>query len=252
MYSVGHIKRDNEFSSVIYWGRVTHICVSKLTIIGSDNGLAPDRRQAIIWTNGEILLIGPLGTNFSEILIEILTFSFKNMRLKVSSAKRWPICLGLNVLSEMDISFRHKLFINQKESWSEGLVINIWYISHIKRVQFSNVMLRQQVHSPIEAWWCAYHYSVILGSIASQITSLTIVYWSVYSGADQRKHQSSAFVRGIQRTPVTSPHKGPVTRKMFLFDDVIMCVSDFGYHWCKPFLVPCSVSNNYMSKCWFC
>ena len=81
-----------------HWGRVTHICVSKLTIIGSDNGLSPDRRQAIIWTNAGIVLIGPLGTNFSEILIEILTFSFKKMRLKVSSAKRRPFCLGLNVL----------------------------------------------------------------------------------------------------------------------------------------------------------
>ena len=82
-----------------HWGRVTHICVSKLTIIGSDNGLSPDRRQAIIWTNAGLLLIGPLGTNVSEILIEILTFSFKKMRLKVSSAKRRPFCLGLNVLT---------------------------------------------------------------------------------------------------------------------------------------------------------
>ena len=57
------------------------------------------RRQAIIWTNAGILLIGPLGTNFSEILIEILTFSFKKMRLKVLSAKRRPFCLGLNVLT---------------------------------------------------------------------------------------------------------------------------------------------------------
>ena len=54
-----------------HWGRVTHICVGNLTIIGSDNGLSPDLRQAIIWTNSGILLIGPLGTNFSEILIEI-------------------------------------------------------------------------------------------------------------------------------------------------------------------------------------
>ena len=81
-----------------HWGRVTHICVSKLTIIGSDNGLAPGRRQTIIWTNDGILLIGPLGTNFSEILIEMLTFSFMKMHLKVSSAKRRPFCLGLNVL----------------------------------------------------------------------------------------------------------------------------------------------------------
>ena len=64
-----------------------------------------------------------------------------------------------------------------------------------------------------------------MGTIASQITSLTSVYSTVYSGADQRKYQSSAslaFVRGIHRGPLTSPHKWPVTRKMFPFDDVIM------------------------------
>ena len=64
-----------------------------------------------------------------------------------------------------------------------------------------------------------------MGTIASQITSLTIVYSTVYSDADQRKHQSSAplaFVRGIHRGPVNSPHKWPVTRKTFPFDDVIM------------------------------
>ena len=73
-----------------HWGRVTHICVVKLTIIGSDNGLSPKRRQAIIWTNSGILLIGPLGTNFSEILIGIQIFSFKKMYLKMSSAKWSP------------------------------------------------------------------------------------------------------------------------------------------------------------------
>ena len=82
-----------------HWGRVTHICVGKLTILGSDNGLSSGRRQAIIWTNAGILLIGPLGTNFSEILIGIQTFSFKEMRLKMSSAKWRPFCLGLNELT---------------------------------------------------------------------------------------------------------------------------------------------------------
>ena len=65
-----------------------------------------------------------------------------------------------------------------------------------------------------------------MGTMASQITSLTIVYSAVYSGADQRKHQSAAslaFVREIHRGPVNSPHKWPVTRKKFPFDDVIMC-----------------------------
>ena len=70
------------------------------------------------------------------------------------------------------------------------------------------------------------HYiDVIMSTTASQITSLAIVYSAVYSGADQRKHQSSAslaFVRGNHRWPVNFPHKGPVTRKMFPFDDVIM------------------------------
>ena len=67
---------------------------------------------------------------------------------------------------------------------------------------------------------------VIIIAMASQITSITIVYSIVYSGADQRKNQSFAslaFVRGIHRSPVNSPHKGPVMRKMFPFDDVIMC-----------------------------
>ena len=62
-----------------HWGRVTHICVSKLAIIGSDNGLSPGGRQATIWTNARILLIGPLGTNFDEILIGIQTFLLKKM-----------------------------------------------------------------------------------------------------------------------------------------------------------------------------
>ena len=79
-----------------HWGPVMHICVSDLTSIGSDNGLSPGRRQAIIRTNAGILLIRPLGTNFSEFLVEILILSLKNMCLKVSSAKRRPFCLGLN------------------------------------------------------------------------------------------------------------------------------------------------------------
>ena len=84
-----------------HWGRVTHICVGKSTIIASDNGLSPGRRQAIIWTNAGI--IEPLGTNFSEILIGIQIFSFKKMRLKMSSAKWCPFCLGFNVLKQFSI-----------------------------------------------------------------------------------------------------------------------------------------------------
>ena len=85
--------------ALTHWGRVTHICVSKLTTIGSDNGLSPGRRQAIIWSNAGILFNWTLGTNFSEILSEIDSFSFKQMRLKMSSGKWRPYCLGLNVLT---------------------------------------------------------------------------------------------------------------------------------------------------------
>ena len=83
---------------VTHWGRVTHIWVSKIIIIGSDTGLSPDWRQAIIWTNAGILLIGPLGTNFIEISNEIYTFSFKKMHLKMLSAIWRLFCLGFNVL----------------------------------------------------------------------------------------------------------------------------------------------------------
>ena len=76
-----------------HWGRMTHIYIGKLIIIGLDNGLSPGRRQALIWTNAGILLIRPLGTNFSEILIRIHTMSFKKMHSKMS------VCEMASILS---------------------------------------------------------------------------------------------------------------------------------------------------------
>ena len=99
-----------------HWGRVTHICVSKLTISGSDNSLSPERRQAIIWTNAGLLFIRPLGTNFNEMLLEILTFSFKKLRLNVSSAKRRPFCLGLNVLFKISSDFNFQYVLSSSDS----------------------------------------------------------------------------------------------------------------------------------------
>ena len=69
------------------WGRVIHMCISKLTIIGLANGLSPGRHQAIIWTNAGILFFRTLGTNLSELLSKVHTFSFKKMYLKMLSAK---------------------------------------------------------------------------------------------------------------------------------------------------------------------
>ena len=101
-------------NSLTHWGRVTHICVSKLTIIGSDNGLASGQRQAIIWTNAGMLLIGPLGIN-NEILIRIHTFSFKKIRLKMLSVKCCP--LRLNVLLGAEQATSH--YLNQ--CWPSSL-----------------------------------------------------------------------------------------------------------------------------------
>ena len=91
---------------------MTLICIGNLSIIGSDNGLSPDRRQAITWTNAGILLIEPLETNFSEILIKIHTFSFKKMHLKTLSVKWRPFCFSLIVLMES-----HCVSVFVRRSW---------------------------------------------------------------------------------------------------------------------------------------
>ena len=77
-----------------------HICICNLAIIGSDNGLSPGQRHAIIWTNAGILLIGHLGKKF-EILFEIHQFLFKKMHLKKLSGKWQPFCLNLIMLTDV-------------------------------------------------------------------------------------------------------------------------------------------------------
>ena len=122
-------------NELTHWGRVTHICVSKLTIIGSDNGLSPGRRQAIFWTNAGILLIRTLGTYFSEILSEIHAFSFKKMHMKMSSAKWRPFCLGLNVLTQIKAWPRWTTF-------SQATLFNtfswklLYFVSNVSNVCF--------------------------------------------------------------------------------------------------------------------
>ena len=88
-----------------------HICVNYQTIIGSDNGLSAGRRQAILWTDSEIMLIKRLGTNFSEILLYIQTLSFKKMHLKVSSIKWRPFCLDLYVLTILLVEITLRLSV---------------------------------------------------------------------------------------------------------------------------------------------
>ena len=118
----------------------------------------------------------------------------------------WFISTGSFLFSIYNKTFFsiHRMFIGQDD----------WYKPYILTIRVLTLSFVTQ------------HYDdVIMGVMASQITSLTIAYWTVYSGADQSKHQSStslAFVREIHRGPVNSSHKWPVTRKMFPFDDVIM------------------------------
>ena len=101
-----------------------HICISKLTIIGSDNGLLPGRRQAIISTNAGILLIGPLGTNFSDIVIWIQIFSFKKMHFKMSQlcTNKFAFILGIISLKSY---FRQSLTMSPFRLWSP-----LHYLSH--------------------------------------------------------------------------------------------------------------------------
>ena len=102
---------------------MTHICLSKLIIIAPDNGMLPGWCLAVISTNAGILLIGPLGTNFSEILIEIHTFSLKKIHLKMPSGKWRPFCLSLDVLNSLAI-MRDHLEFTHKQLETHGYVIS--------------------------------------------------------------------------------------------------------------------------------
>ena len=101
-----------------HWGQVTHICVSKITIIGSDNGLLPGWCPAIIWTNAGTLLIGTLGTNLNQILSDIHIFSFREMYLKMSYGKWKPFCLDFNMWIKYDALPVYKIPLQWKRQSS--------------------------------------------------------------------------------------------------------------------------------------
>ena len=148
----------------------------------------------------------------------------------------WPVQLHIYASSDLSVLTGTKKWVPNKSDifrvWDTTLHVLITKILYFINQPLS-MLLTDIIYFLITTKCCSlsisrnlFHYGdVIMRATASQITSLTIVCWTVYSDANQRKHQSSAslaFVRGIHRGPVNSPHKGPVTRKMFLFDDVIM------------------------------
>ena len=133
------------------------------------------------------------------------------------------------VSEETNVSFEYILGINHWK-WIHILVSFCHMAIHWVGIVGSNDLSKHIYANggPSHQYHEAHYSDVIMGAIASQITSLTRVYSIVYSDTDQRKHQSSAslaFVWGIHRWPVNSPHKWPVTRKMFPFDDVIVSFS---------------------------
>ena len=147
---------------------MTHICVSisKLTTIVSHNSLSPERHQAIVWTNAGISLIGPLGTNFCEFLVETDIFSSKEMHLRMSPGKWQPFCLGLNVLidyhqlSDIDPidSFYMVLnnTINDSDLWQQGGFVTInrlrmWFITR-NIFSFSYPCLQRDMARVHELW----------------------------------------------------------------------------------------------------
>ena len=144
-----------------HWGWATHICVNKVTIIGSDNGLSPGRRQAILWTSAGILLIAPMGTNFSEILIENFTLSFKKMHLKMSSGKWRPFCLELNVLRPGG-QFIFKFLPLKPEHYGQSRPIPWWLI---------DLLLASPGHR--QQWYCA---CWINWSLSSQSRDLSYLF----------------------------------------------------------------------------
>ena len=147
-----------------HWGRVTHICVSKLTIIGSDNGLSPGQRQAIIWTKAGILLIGLLGTNFIEILTGIQKVSFKKMHLKMSSAKWHPFCPGLNVLNVHSLLGVPCLSLQYYIPWhviSYHIVIELGYISCRRYNNMEKIYVLMTYDSRASAQLLQYWFHVV-------------------------------------------------------------------------------------------
>ena len=138
-----------------------------------------------------------------------------NKRLSKQSRRRWFETSSGSLRRHCNVDFHYIPMLDDIS----------WDIRALWKLEFTMMWSRYGwTRGNLPIFWC--HYcDVIMSPTASQFTSLTIVYSIVRSGTDQRKYQSSAslaFVRGIHRRQVTSPHKWPVTRKIFPFGDVIM------------------------------
>ena len=172
------------------------------------------------------ITIEPIKTEFTTVLRDV-NFMYELSFPMSSKSSQLKIHLGLNKWPTFSRYHFQKHFLEEKHFFR--------FIRYYSSFNWRNFISGGQIDSrsalgQVIAWHhkarnlCLDYNDVIMGAIASQITSLTIVYWTICSDADQRKRQSSVSLAftGIHRWPVNSPHKGPVTRRMFPFDDVIM------------------------------
>ena len=189
-------------NGLTHWGRVTHICVRKLTTFGTDNGLSPGRRQAIIWTNAVILSIWSLATNFNEILIKIQTFPFKKMHLKLSSGKWRPFCLGLSVL----ICGCHHQLMGRVRTVTMGMDVKQGISQGGNLYQMTKNACSVTENS--ELWWCY---------ICSHWWHLRLSVWQpVVSQVKKSRHHddSQDLVVGWISSPVSQSTSQPISQSV--------------------------------------
>ena len=170
--------------ALTHWGRAKHIWFGKLTIVGSDNGLSPVRRQAIICTNAGILFIGPLRTSFSEILSEIHSFSFKKMHLKISSAKWRPFCVGLNVL-------RRSLKSKARYTW--GYLYNHRNGKHCTAVTAARLHVRKTTSILNTGWSLSCSWNIARRRCSNYIFVIDLTHGFNGLGKDKFKTRRETF-----------------------------------------------------------
>ena len=203
---------SSKYNSPVPYKVKYQLCICRKQYVGNSLDKkctwATKTMQLIIYVAG--FLMASSNENVSFICIKLLNYC----KVKAKNARKSLDNLSPTKRSHTPVRRNHK---------DLTIVIQTLHLA-LRRCRLSFRQSQHRFHLKV-ALPLAHYGDVIIGAIASQITSLTIVYSTVYSDADQRKHQSSAslaFVWGIHRRPVNSPHKWPVTRKMFPFDDVIM------------------------------
>ena len=221
---------------------MTHICVSKLTIICSDNGLSPGRRQAIIWTNAGILLIGTLRTNFNESLIEYHSFSFKKMHMKnavwkMAAILPRPQC----VKAEWNDYFSREVVAMTIEAIPVLAVVVIF-----DSLCVSSPWWRHQMEI-FSASWTGHlcgenspHKGQWRGALMSSLICDWMNDWvNNREAGDLRRHRGHDNV--IMHQLALSTHLPLVPH---------ICVSDSGQRWFKWWLVVYSAPTHYLKQCW--